>query len=95
MSALGISLLLPTRVKPARFALGASLHMGIGLMLGLWTFSIIMVGASLILLSPMGASVIRRESLEDPSSGEQPGAPEEMSEHDEPVNREGSLDGVP
>lgn len=54
---LGISLLLPLRARIPLLCAGVGLHFLIGLMTGLWSFSIIMWGCLLFLLSPAGLSV--------------------------------------
>jgi antimicrobial peptide system SdpB family protein len=52
--AAGISLLLPCRLKWIILCAGISLHLFIGLIIGLWSFSITMWGCLIFLLVPFG-----------------------------------------
>lgn len=52
--ALGISILLPWRVQRALLPLGASLHLGIAITMGLWSFAFTMWAALLLMLWPNG-----------------------------------------
>lgn len=52
--ALGISVLLPRKVRFVLLPLGFSLHLGIAVAMGLWSFAFTMWGALLILLWPFG-----------------------------------------
>jgi hypothetical protein len=54
--ALGISLLLPLRARIPLLCAGVGLHFLIGVMTGLWSFSIVMWGCLVFLLSPAGFS---------------------------------------
>lgn len=52
--ALALSLLLPQPVRWALLPFGAGLHLSIALMMGLWSFSLVMVAACVLLLVPIG-----------------------------------------
>lgn len=67
--ALALVLLLPRLARLWIMGLGAALHLGIGLTLGLWSFSIAMLAALLVLVPPVGASVRVRRRV--PEQGEE------------------------
>lgn len=59
---IGICLLLPMRARIPLLCAGMGLHMLIGLVIGLWSFAVIMMGCLVFLLSPTGLSLdIRRK----------------------------------
>ncbi|PTR38986.1 antimicrobial peptide system SdpB family protein [Rhodococcus sp. OK611] len=70
--ALGISLLLPRGFKKPLLVLGFSLHLLIGINMGLWSFALSMWGCLLILLVPVGADLswITRWRVPDSKPGE-------------------------
>ncbi|AWT55588.1 Sporulation-delaying protein SdpB [Mycolicibacterium smegmatis MKD8] len=65
---LGISLLLPLRSRIPLLCAGFGLHLLIGVMIGLWSFAIIMWGCLVFLLSPAGLSVGLRRDTSPPES---------------------------
>lgn len=54
---LALSLLLPQWTRWSLLFLGATLHISIALIIGLWSFSLVMVGACILLLTPLGADL--------------------------------------
>lgn len=58
---IGISLLLPYRARIPLLVAGLGFHFLIGLIVGLWSFAIIMWGCLLFLLSPAGLSLANRQ----------------------------------
>lgn len=54
---LALSLLLPQWTRWGLLLLGATLHISIALIIGLWSFSLVMVGACILLLTPVGADL--------------------------------------
>ncbi|MGR0158442.1 sporulation-delaying protein SdpB family protein [Paenarthrobacter nitroguajacolicus] len=54
---LAVTLLTPTRYRLVWFSLGCSLHIGIALFLGIWTFKIAMFAALAVLTVPMASTV--------------------------------------
>lgn len=63
--ALALVLLLPRLARPWIMGLGAALHLGIGFTLGLWSFSIAMLAALLVLVPPVGASIRLRRRVSE------------------------------
>jgi antimicrobial peptide system SdpB family protein len=55
--AVGISLLLPNKPRRIILCAGISLHFFIGLLMGIWSFSIVMWGCLIFLLIPFGQPV--------------------------------------
>ncbi|WP_147255644.1 sporulation-delaying protein SdpB family protein [Streptomyces sp. PT12] len=55
--ALAICLLMPPRVRRHLLVGGFALHLGIGLVMGLWSFVLVMWGALLLLCLPIGAQL--------------------------------------
>lgn len=61
---LGTCLLLPMRTRIPLLCAGMGLHLLIGVMIGLWSFAVIMMGCLVFLLSPTGLSLdIRRKPV--------------------------------
>ncbi|QFG69461.1 sporulation-delaying protein SdpB family protein [Ornithinimicrobium pratense] len=54
---LALSLLLPQWSRWGLLLLGVSLHLSIAVTMGLWSFSLVMVGACILLLTPPGADL--------------------------------------
>ncbi|MET4540712.1 antimicrobial peptide system SdpB family protein [Arthrobacter bambusae] len=54
---LAVTLLTPTRYRPVWFCLGFSLHFGIALFLGIWSFQMAMLGALAVLTVPVKSPV--------------------------------------
>lgn len=62
--ALALSLLLAQGVRWALLPLGAALHLSIAMMMGLWSFSLVMLAALVLLLVPIGEDLqLTRERL--------------------------------
>jgi len=58
---LGISLLLPLRARIPLLCAGILMHLLIGLLIGLWSFAIIMWGCLIFLLAPAGLQLIKHQ----------------------------------
>ena len=52
--ALSLALLLPPRTRPWLMGAGLALHLGIAVVMGLWSFAFVMFGAILLLCPPIG-----------------------------------------
>ncbi|RKN05738.1 sporulation-delaying protein SdpB family protein [Streptomyces radicis] len=73
--ALAISLLMPPRARRLLLAGGFALHLGIGLVMGLWSFVLVMWGALLLLCLPIGAHLpwtVRRVAEPGTEPGTEP-----------------------
>ena len=71
---LGISLLLPLRARIPLLCAGFLMHLLIGLLIGLWSFAIIMLGCLIFLLAPAGLQLKRTpirpsEAIHGPAPG--------------------------
>lgn len=95
--ALAVSLLLRPAVRWWLLPFGVLLHVGIAVLMGLWSFSLAMMAAQVLLLVPMGANLpgswqavrdlVGRRGAQQPGEGA-PGAvaePTERPKKDEPV----------
>lgn len=54
---LALSLLLPPWTRWPLLVLGTGLHLSIAVIMGLWSFSLVMIGACILLLTPLGGDL--------------------------------------